>query len=45
MKRTKPNKRKPEKFEVKGCNEPAEVVLGGDWVCQKHGNRDYEKRN
>ena len=43
IKRTKPNKPKPDACEAKGCLKPAECVLGGYWFCKEHGNRDYEK--
>lgn len=43
IKRTKPNKKKPEACEAKGCLEKPETVLGGYWFCDEHGNRDYEK--
>jgi len=43
IKRTPPNKPKPEKCEVPTCDKPPTCVLGGYWFCAEHGNRDYEK--
>jgi len=44
-KRTKPNKKKTETCEAKGCSKKPQTVLGGYWFCAEHGNRDYEKSN
>ena len=44
IKKTPPNKPKPDKCEVPYCEKEPETVLGGYWFCKKHGNRDYEKR-
>lgn len=43
VKRTPPNKKKPETCEAKGCTKKPTTVLGGYWFCSEHGNRDYEK--
>lgn len=43
MKRTPPNKPKPEKCEAPDCDRQPTCVLGGYWFCAEHGNRDYEK--
>jgi hypothetical protein len=43
MKKTPPNKPKPDKCEAEGCDKPPVTVLGGYWFCADHGNRDYEK--
>ena len=45
LKRTKPNKPKPETCELPDCDQKPTCVLGGFWFCAKHGNRDYEKSN
>jgi hypothetical protein len=44
IKRTPPNKPKPDKCEALGCEEKPTCVLGGYWFCAEHGNRDYEKK-
>ena len=42
MKRTPPNKPKPERCEFPDCPKKPTRVLGGFWFCDEPGNRDYE---
>jgi len=43
MKRTPPNKPRPDVCEVPGCQKAPTRVLGGFWFCDEHGSRDYER--
>ncbi len=43
MKKTPPNKSRPELCEFPDCRKPPVTVLGGFWFCAEHGDRSYEK--
>jgi hypothetical protein len=43
MKKTPPNKPKPELCEFPDCPKKPVTVLGGYWFCAEHGDRSYEK--